>query len=76
MGMGLGNMFANNMNQMQASNPPQDVGKVCPSCGAALHGNPKFCPECGQNLKPTCPNCGAEVKASAKFCPECGSKLK
>ena len=77
MGMGLGNMFANNMNQMQMpQQQPQGAARVCPSCGAALSGNPKFCPECGQNLKPTCPNCGAEVKASAKFCPECGSKLK
>lgn len=70
-GMGMGNMFAQQMNQTQHSNQ-----KTCPACGAQFGGNPKFCPECGQNLKPTCPKCGTEVKANAKFCPECGSKLK
>lgn len=43
---------------------------------AIIHGNPKFCPECGQRLKLVCPDCGTEVKGSAKFCPECGRKLK
>ncbi len=78
MGMGLGNMFSNNMTQQMQNQNQQGgaVNKTCPACGAVLHGNPKFCPECGQNLKPTCPNCGTEVKANAKFCPECGSKLK
>lgn len=76
MGMGMGNMFAQNMQQMSNTNNNAQAGKVCPTCGHALQGSPKFCPECGQNLKPTCPNCGTEVKPSAKFCPECGSKLK
>ncbi len=82
MGMGLGNIFANNMQQMQqmnqnqASQPRQNSVKVCPHCNTELHGNPKFCPNCGQSLKLTCPDCGTEVKASAKFCPECGRKLK
>lgn len=82
MGMGLGNIFANNMQQMhqmnqnQASQPRQNNVKVCPHCNTELHGNPKFCPNCGQSLKLTCPDCGTEVKASAKFCPECGRKLK
>ena len=79
MGMGLGNMFANNMNNQMQPNQQGGAGavnKTCPACGAVLHGTPKFCPECGQNLKPTCPNCGTEVKVNAKFCPECGSKLK
>ena len=82
MGMGLGNIFANNMQQMQnmnnqnqaqANKQPQ---RTCPNCNAVLHGNPKFCPECGQKLKLVCPDCGTEVKANAKFCPECGRKLK
>lgn len=75
MGMGLGNMFANNFQQMNNQQQPKQT-KVCPICNAVLHGNPKFCPECGQNLKPTCPDCGTEVKATTKFCPECGKKLK
>ena len=89
MGMGLGNMFANNMQQMsnmqQMNNQNSQTGsvhnanqnvKVCPNCNAQIHGNPKFCPECGQKLKLVCPNCQTEVKPTAKFCPECGEKLK
>lgn len=83
MGMGLGNIFANNMQQMQNMNnqnqnqaAKQTQTKTCPNCNAVLHGNPKFCPECGQKLKLVCPDCGTEVKANAKFCPECGRKLK
>lgn len=89
MGMGLGNMFANNMQQMsnmqQMNNQNSQTGsvhnanqnaKVCPNCNAQFHGNPKFCPECGQKLKLICPNCQTEVKPTAKFCPECGEKLK
>lgn len=83
MGMGLGNIFVNNMQQMQNMNNQnqnqagkQTQTKTCPNCNAVLHGNPKFCPECGQKLKLVCPDCGTEVKANAKFCPECGRKLK
>ncbi|MBQ8762365.1 MAG: SPFH domain-containing protein [Clostridia bacterium] len=72
MGMGMGNMFSNNM-QQNINTQPQ---KQCSGCGAMLSGNPKFCPECGQSLKPKCPNCGTDVKANAKFCPECGTKIK
>ncbi len=82
MGMGLGNIFANNMQQMQnnqnnnVSKNIQNTIKTCPKCNATLHGNPKFCPECGEQLKLICPECGIEVKGNAKFCPECGRKLK
>lgn len=74
MGMGMGNMFAQNMQEMNANNPAG--GKTCIFCGASIGSKAKFCPECGQNQKPTCPNCGVEVKPSAKFCAECGTKLK
>lgn len=81
MGMGLGNIFANNMQQMSNNNnqSQQNIStsnKTCPNCHAVLHGNPKFCPECGQKLNQVCPDCGTEVKPNAKFCPECGRKLK
>ncbi len=80
-GMGMGNMFAQNMQNMQQMTQNSAINnapaqQVCPICNAVLHGKPKFCPDCGQNLNPTCPTCGTEVKATAKFCPECGSKLK
>ncbi len=78
MGMGIGNIFASNMQQMaeQQSKRPKQPTKMCPHCNAELHGNPKFCPECGKSLKTVCPDCGTEVKPNAKFCPECGRKLK
>ena len=78
MGMGLGNIFANNMQQMSQNNntKPAEQTKTCPNCNAVLHGNPKFCPECGQKIKLVCPDCGTAIKGSAKFCPECGRKLK
>lgn len=79
MGMGLGNIFANNMQQMSNTNMQQNnqkPTKTCPNCNAVLHGNPKFCPDCGQKLELVCPDCGTKVKPSAKFCPECGRKLK
>ncbi len=78
MGMGLGNIFANNMQQMSQNNntKPAEQTKTCPNCNAVLHGNPKFCPECGQKIKLVCPDCGTAIKGNAKFCPECGRKLK
>ena len=80
MGIGMGNMFAQNIQQMQnnqANNQSRPVSQnVCPTCNTPINGTPKFCPECGQNLKPTCPNCGKEVSPKEKFCSECGSKLK
>ena len=75
MGMGIGNMFANNIKNVNANTGKQQPSKTCPNCNTVLHGNPKFCPECGKSIKNICPNCGTEVKASAKFCPECGRKL-
>ncbi|MBE6124276.1 MAG: zinc-ribbon domain-containing protein [Erysipelotrichaceae bacterium] len=69
MGVGLGNMFANNM-QNNTGNVAQ-----CPSCGASVGKNSKFCPECGTNLKPKCAKCGTDLKAGTKFCPECGEKV-
>ena len=84
MGIGMGNMFAQNMQQMQNNNAQHQAQtasqtaatQTCPVCNAPITGKPKFCPECGQNLKPTCPNCGVEVSPKEKFCSECGSKLK
>lgn len=69
MGMNMGNMFANNMQNAQNQ-------AKCPKCNAVLNGSPKFCPECGTNLKPSCPKCGKQVPAGTKFCPDCGSKIE
>lgn len=53
---------------------------ICPSCGAALPEDAKFCPVCGQKIvvvpegKVVCPQCGKTVM-KGKFCSECGNKL-
>jgi uncharacterized OB-fold protein len=53
------------------------VEKRCASCGAAMHAEAKFCPECGfkAGTKPKCPECQAENVPGAKFCVNCGNKM-
>ncbi len=52
----------------------------CPSCGAEVPENAKFCLECGAKIEilseneTICPSCGAKT-AKGKFCSECGSQL-
>ena len=55
----------------------QTVKASCPSCGAPLANNAKFCPECGAKLQveAKCPKCGAKLLPGAKFCAECGTKV-
>ena len=50
---------------------------ACPSCGAPLAKDVKFCPECGAkiNVEKHCTECGAKLIPGAKFCPECGTKV-
>ncbi len=50
----------------------------CPSCGAVVRPEDKFCWNCGTRLvfKYYCPNCGAEVSSEDKFCRQCGHRLK
>jgi len=47
------------------------------SCGAALAGKVKFCPECGAKISAAahCTECGAKLPPGVKFCPECGTKV-
>lgn len=54
----------------------QKTGSRCPSCGASVPLNAKFCMECGEKISEVrhCSQCGAKVPVSANFCPECGSK--
>lgn len=62
-----------NPNQAQAS-------IACPSCGASVGANAKFCPECGTKIERLaeneiiCPSCGQKT-AKGKFCQECGTPL-
>ncbi len=79
-GLGFGKVFADNM--ATVSDPTavkeSEAKIVCPNCGAEIGKKAKFCPECGQTVKPAkkvCPKCGAEIGAKAKFCPECGADV-
>ncbi len=56
----------------------ESVRATCPSCGAALDKNVKFCPECGAKIQSErhCTECGAILAAGAKFCAECGTKAE
>lgn len=62
-----------NPNQAQAS-------ASCPSCGASVSANAKFCPECGTKVERLaeneviCPSCGQKT-GKGKFCQECGAPL-
>jgi DNA-directed RNA polymerase subunit RPC12/RpoP len=57
---------------------------VCPHCGANVHAEHKFCPECGGKLADalsiqknhdyTCLDCGRQLDKGEKFCPGCGTK--
>lgn len=49
----------------------------CPKCGAALTGETKFCPHCGEGIVPVptvCRGCGATLPDNVSFCPACGTK--
>ena len=56
---------------------------ACPSCGAQVEGDQKFCATCGEGLgavDPTgataCPSCGAEVDLNeGAFCSRCGAAV-
>jgi hypothetical protein len=56
----------------------ETIQAVCPHCAAALHGRPKFCPECGGKLQQAahCTECGSKLNPGAKFCGECGAKAQ
>lgn len=57
---------------------------LCPGCGANVHDDHKFCPECGKGLGSamplkknhdfTCLGCGSELDKGEKFCGNCGKK--
>ena len=64
--------------QVQAPTAPL---VVCPKCHAYVPATSKFCPQCGNPLKPPlaaaiiCPRCGNWIPSSSKFCPQCGIQL-
>jgi membrane protease subunit (stomatin/prohibitin family) len=51
---------------------------ACPSCGAGVPAEAKFCPSCGSSLAPStvaCAACGVENAQGSKFCSSCGASL-
>ena len=59
------------------------MGKKCKNCGTVLHGDNKFCPKCGTEVRTNkhqitidyCPNCGSEIKHDEEYCQNCGTNL-
>ena len=80
MGQGMQNMAGvlNGIN-MQTTATAQNQSVKCPSCGAMLTAEAKFCLQCGAKIESEpqqfCPECGAKMVAGAKFCMNCGHKM-
>lgn len=82
MGIGMGMNMGGQMSGTSII-PPVERNDVkvdaetekCPSCGAAIASNAKFCAECGSKIIRNCPECGTAVSLNQKFCPECGKPL-
>lgn len=62
---------------------PAQVDLACPTCGAALRIDDKFCSGCGQavpeiaaNQADRCPDCGYLYQPDDAFCAGCGRSLK
>jgi len=64
--------------------PPHPEPAICPSCGAPIESDQRFCAACGTALRAevpepfvVCPGCRAEVDPSrGRFCPECGTAVQ
>ena len=66
-----------------------EKGERCPSCGAAMPANAKYCSNCGRPMPDAaageeydmsdieyCPECGAMRTGDEAYCPICSAKLK
>lgn len=60
--------------------------RICPSCGADVSVQSKFCTKCGEkmpeiempvsaNQNMFCTGCGTKVPAGSKFCTTCGKAM-
>jgi hypothetical protein len=54
---------------------PSPFVKSCPSCGAQLSSDKKFCTECGSPLVVKVPTADLKVPSPVKFCGQCGIAL-
>ena len=44
----------------------------CPTCGAEVGSDFRYCPKCGHALTPTCSHCGRSISGDYVCCPYCG----
>ncbi len=47
----------------------------CPNCGTEIHGESKFCNECGTSLIIICSSCNSANTIGLEYCKECGNIL-
>ncbi|MBN1389325.1 MAG: hypothetical protein JXA22_01650, partial [Candidatus Thermoplasmatota archaeon] len=52
----------------------EEIGDICPECGATLGPTDPNCPNCGAefDIALECPSCGAVIEDGAEVCPSCG----
>lgn len=76
----MGEMFKGYVPQEPTNKEAPKAEEKCPSCGAAVSANAKFCSECGSKIERLqeneiiCPACGQKT-TKGKFCQECGASL-
>jgi hypothetical protein len=53
----------------------QPVVARCPSCGASIHTEFHFCPQCAYQVSAACGNCYRGVRVTDVYCVYCGHGL-
>ena len=53
----------------------QPVVAQCPSCGASIHTEFHFCPQCAYQVSAACGNCYRGVRITDVYCVYCGHAL-
>ena len=88
MGMAMGGTMGSEFSSISKNiNTKAEETKTCPSCGASMPKDKRFCSDCGcdtaaqkdkneekDNGTIKCSNCGFEYPNTVKFCPQCGDK--
>lgn len=86
MGMAMGGTMGSEFSSVTKNiSTKTKKSKACPSCGAPMPEDKRFCPDCGCDTAEKknkekistaikCSNCGFEYANTVKFCPQCGDK--
>ena len=85
MGFGMGGGFGGAFADMTRNLNPNAQELRCPSCGAVMAQDQKFCGQCGwkrtapSTASPTssqfCTHCGAPLSTDMRFCGKCGTQI-